>query len=258
MFDELKKILAYREMLISTVKKDLRSRYRGSFLGFLWTFINPLFQLLIYSVVFPFLLRIQTENYPMYVFAGLLPWIYFTSSVQISSTCIVANANLVKKIYFPRMILPISVSCVGLINYFFGLCVTIPALIITGVRITPWIALLPVIMLVQFLFTTGLCLALSALYVRFRDLEHIVGILLTAWFYVTPIVYDAAAFPENIRKILALNPMTQFVDAYRAVMLYGTAPGKLGFPILVALSVAVFFAGAFIFSKLQKDFAEEL
>ncbi len=258
MFDELRKVYAYREMLISTVRKDLRSRYRGSFLGFLWTFINPLFQLLIYSLVFPYLLRISTENYPMYVFTGLLPWLYFTSSVQISSTCIAANANLVKKIYFPRMILPMSVSCVGLINYFFGLCITIPALIITGVGITPWILFLPVVMLVQFIFTTGLCLMFSAMYVYFRDLEHIIGIVLTAWFYVTPIVYDASAFPEGIRKILALNPMTQFVDAYRAVLLYGNAPDAVWFPCLAAVSVIVFVIGMAVFSRLQKDFAEEL
>lgn len=258
MFSQLKEVFSYREMLISTVKKDLRSRYRGSVLGFLWTFINPLFQLLIYSVVFPFLLRIKTENYPMFVFTGLLPWIYFTSSVQIATTCIAGNANLVKKIYFPRMILPISVSTVGVINYFFGLCITIPALLLTGVRFSAVLAFLPVVILIQYLFVTGSCMLLSAMYVYFRDLEHIVGIVLMAWFYVTPIVYDLTAFPDWVQSILRFNPMTQFASAYRNVLMYGSMPSALGFGCTAVFSAGVMLLGMSVFSRLQRAFAEEL
>lgn len=258
MFEQLKEVISYKEMLISSVKKDLRSRYRGSFLGFLWTFINPLMQLIIYSIVFPFLLKMQEENYPMFVFVGLLPWIYFTSSLQISTTCVVGNGNLVKKIYFPRMILPISVSTTGLMNYIFGLVIVFPALLITGVKLTPYVLFLPVVMLVNYLFTTGFCLALSSLYVFFRDLEHIVGIVTMAWFYLTPIVFSLKIFPEYAQKLLSLNPMTQFVNAYRNVLMYGKLPSPLGFSAVTVLSIVIFFVGALIFSKLQRTFAEEL
>lgn len=258
MFEQLKEVFNYKEMLISTVRKDLRSRYRGSFLGFLWTFINPLMQLIIYSIVFPFLLKMKEDNYPMFVFVGLLPWIYFTSSLQISTTCIVGNSNLVKKIYFPRMIIPISVSVTGIINYFFGLCIVFPALIISGIKLTPFALFLPVVMAVNFLFTTGFCLMLSAFYVYFRDLEHIISIVTMAWFYVTPIVFSLKIFPEWAQRILLINPMTQFVNAYRNVLMYGCMPSLRGFSILTLLSVTVFFFGAYVFSKLQKSFAEEL
>lgn len=258
MLEQLREVLTYKEMLISSVKKDLRSRYRGSVLGFLWTFINPLMQLVIYSVVFPYLLKMKEENYPMYIFVGLLPWIYFTSSIQISTTCIVGNANLVKKIYFPRMILPISVSTTGLMNYIFGLIIVFPALLITGIHLTPYALFLPVVMLVNYLFTTGVCMLLSALYVFFRDLEHIISIVTQAWFYLTPIVYSLKIFPDYAQAILRFNPMTQFVMAYRNILMYGQFPSALGFSCVTVLSIAVFFFGAFVFSKLQKSFAEEL
>jgi len=258
MLGRFKEIFDYKEMLISSVKKDLRSRYRGSFLGFLWTFINPLMQLVIYSIVFPYLLKMSEENYPMFVFVGLLPWIYFTSSIQMSTTCVVGNANLVKKIYFPRMILPISVSTTGIVNYIFGLVIVFPALILTGVKLGPSVLFLPVVMLVNYLFTTGFCLFLSAAYVFFRDLEHIISIVTMAWFYLTPVVYSLKIFPENVQEILKINPMTQFVSAYRDVLMYSRLPSPSGFLYVTVLSVIVFVFGAFVFDKLQKSFAEEL
>lgn len=258
MLTQLKEVFTYKEMLLSNVKKDLRSRYRGSFLGFLWTFINPLMQLVIYSLVFPHLLKMQEENYPMFVFTGLLPWIYFTSSVQISTTSVVGNGNLIKKIYFPRMVIPVGISLTGLVNYLFGLAIVFPALLFTGIKPTFCMLFLPVIMAAQFLFTTGFCLMLSAMYVFFRDLEHIVSIVTMAWFYLTPIVFSMEIFPENLRNVLELNPMTGFVTAYRGVLMYGEMPSVSGFFFVSIVSAAVFFLGAFIFSKLQKTFAEEL
>jgi len=258
MFKQLREVFAYKQMLISTVKKDLRSRYRGSILGFLWTFINPLMQLVVYSVVFKRLMRSTEENYAMFVFTALLPWLYCVSSIQASTTCIVSNSNLVKKIYFPRMILPISVSTTSLINYILGLVIVFPALIITGVKLTPYALLMPVIMAVQFIFVTGLCMMLSAFYVYFRDLEHIIGIVTMVWFYLTPVLYNINMFDASFRKILELNPMTQIVMAYRNVLMYGTHPNITGFLGVTGVSVVVFLMGAFIFSRLQGNFAEEL
>lgn len=213
---------------------------------------------MIYSVVFPYLLKMQEENYPLFVFVGLLPWIYFTSSVQISTTSIVGNGNLIKKIYFPRMVIPISISATGLVNFLFGLAIAFPALLFAGITPSPCMLFLPVIMAAQFLFTTGFCLMLSAAYVFFRDLEHIVSIVTTAWFYLTPIVYSLKIFPDHVQSVLMLNPMTQFTLSYRNVLMYGEMPSAAGFSATALLSAGIFLLGAFIFSKLQKTFAEEL
>ena len=258
MINELKEVWKYRQMLISTVKKDLRSRYRGSFFGFLWTFINPLMQLIIYSVVFPFLLRMKEENYPMFIFIGLLPWIFFTSSVQIATTSIVSNGNLIKKIYFPRMIIPLSVASTGAMNYIFGLVIVFVSLIVMKIFFSVYILFLPLVILSQYIFVAGFCLILSALYVYFRDLEHIVGIVTMAWFYVTPIVFGLSIFPEKYQKILMFNPMTQYVMAYRNIMLYKKPPDLVGFTSVTIFSILLFIAGLFIFRKLQREFAEEI
>lgn len=258
MFNEIKQVYKFRQMLISIVRKDLRSRYKGSFLGFLWTFVNPLLQLAIYSIVFPYLLRSNQENYPMFLFVALLPWIFFSSSLQGSTTSIVGGANLVKKIYFPRSILPLSVVCTNLMNYIYGLVIVIPALLLTGVTLTYHIFWLPVILFVMFIFTTGLALLLSALYVRFRDLEHIIGIFVMVWFYLTPIVFGIDIFPPHIADLISFNPMVPIIESFRDILLYGQGPewGSLGYSFLIG--VFILLIGMMVFRKFERTFAEEL
>ena len=258
MINELKELYDYRQMLVSIVRKDLRSRYKGSFLGFLWTFVNPLLQLVIYSIVFPYLLRNNQENYPMFLFVALLPWIFFSSSLQSSTGSIVAGANLVKKIYFPRMILPLSVVCTNLMNYIYGLIIVFPALILTGVNLTLNILWLPFILLITFIFTLGLSLILSAFYVRFRDLEHIVGILVMVWFYLTPIVFNIDIFPTNIANIISYNPMVAIINGFRDILLYGQTPDWASLSYAFLIGLIILFIGIFTFRKFEKTFAEEL
>ncbi|MBE7681562.1 ABC transporter permease [Paenibacillus sp. P13VS] len=258
MLTVFKEIIAYRPMLVSIVRKELRSRYKGSFLGFLWTFVNPLLQLAIYSIVFPFLLRNNQENYPMFLFVALLPWIFFTSSIQGSTTSIVANANLVKKIYFPRLILPLSVVCTNLMNYIFGLIIVFPALILTGVSVKLTVVWLPVILFIEFLLALGLALTLSALFVKFRDLEHIVSIVTMIWFYLTPIVFDISIFPEAIAKWISYNPMVPIIEGFRNILLYGVQPNWSSLMYSLVVSVALAIIGIFVFQKSEKTFAEEL
>lgn len=258
MIKELKEVYMYRQMLFSLVKKDLRSRYRGSFFGFLWTFINPLMQLVIYSLVFPFLLKMQEENYSMYVFVGLLPWIFFTSSLQIATTSIVANGNLVKKIYFPRMILPFSVASTGVMNYIFGLVIVFAAILFSKISLSFYALLLPLVILSQYIFVVGMCLILSSLYVYFRDLEHIVGIVIMAWFYVTPVVFNISVFPPYAQKILLFNPMTQYISAYRNVLMYSKPPDLVGFLSVTLAAVLIFILGLWVFKRLERSFAEEI
>ncbi|OXM14218.1 ABC transporter [Paenibacillus herberti] len=256
--ERIREIFDYRQMLVSIVRKDLRSRYKGSFLGFLWTFVNPVLQLTIYSIVFPFLLRNNQENYPMFLFVALLPWIFFTTSLQGATTSVVANANLVKKIYFPRVILPLSVVCTNLVNYIYGLIIVFPALLFTGVSLTFNVLWLPVILFIEFVFALGLALILSALYVRFRDLEHVMNILTMIWFYLTPIVFAISIFPESVAEIIGYNPMVPIINGFRDVLLYGNAPNwnELLYSMIVAIMTVVI--GFVVFEKNEKTFAEDL
>lgn len=251
-------IISYREMLLSLVKKDLRVRYKGSFLGFLWTLINPLMQLVVYSIVFPYLMRVQEKNYAMFLFVALVPWIFFSTSIQASSTTIIGNSNLVKKIYFPRMILPVSIATSGLINCLLTLLVVFAGLLVSGIGITLNIMFLPLIILLEYIIVIGLSLIFSSLNVYFRDLEHILGIIIMVWFYLTPILYKTTMLPPKIAYYLSFNPMTSITNAYRNILYYGIMPDfrLIGYTLIFSLVLLV--AGILIFTKLEKRFAEEV
>lgn len=258
MLNDIREVFEYRHMLISIVQKDLRSRYKGSFLGFLWTFVNPLIQLVVFSVVFPFVLRVQQENYPMFLFVALLPWNFFTTSVQVATGSVVGGANLVTKIYFPRMILPLSVVCTNLMNYIYGLFIVFPALLLTGVNLTFNVLWLPFVLLIEFLFALGLSLIFSALHVRFRDIEHIIGVVLFTWFYLTPIVFPIDIFPNEIANIISLNPMVGIIESFRNVLLYGSPPKWESLIYSIIVAGVVFLIGLVVFKKYEKTFAEDL
>ncbi len=251
-------LYAYREMLKSLVRKDLKTRYKGSFLGFLWTFINPLMQLAIYALIFPFLMRVEEKNYAMFLFVALLPWLFFSTSLQASTDCIVENYNLVKKIYFPRQVLPLSVATGGLVNYIYGLIVVLVGLLIAGIPLTWNIMFLPLLLLILYVTVSGFCLMFSALNVYIRDLEHIVNIVTMAWFYATPIVYPLTMLPDWLQKILLFNPMTPLVQGFRNVIYYGVSPNFTEIGIAAIEAIIIFTAGVFIFNKMEPGFAEEI
>ncbi|QGG53818.1 ABC transporter permease [Lysinibacillus pakistanensis] len=258
MFIEVREIFNYRHMLISMVQRELRSRYKGSFLGFLWTFVNPLLQLAVYSIVFPYILRVDQENYPMFLFVALLPWIFFTSSIQNATTSVLGSANLVTKIYFPRIILPLSSVCTNLMNYIYSLVIVIPALLITGVDLTINLLWFPLILLIEFLFALGLALAFSALHVKFRDAAHIIGIVIFCWFYITPIVFPMTIFPETMQQYIMLNPMVAIIEAFRDIFLFGQQPNFSALIYSALVSLATLIIGFFVFKNFEKTFAEDL
>ena len=175
-------IYKYRELLVSLVSKDLNARYKGSFLGFLWTFVNPIMQLIIYSVVFTYIFKIQQPNYAMFLFVALLPWTGFITALSGSLGCVVGNASLVKKIYFPRLILPISISLTYMVDYMYCLPILFLVMAICKIPFTIYLLFLPLLILIQLIYKTGLCFIFSAMNVRFRDMQQIVGILTMAWF----------------------------------------------------------------------------
>jgi lipopolysaccharide transport system permease protein len=248
----------YREMLKNMVRKDLRTRYKGSFFGFLWTFINPLLQLLVYTIIFKTIMRFDIENYSMFLFVALLPWIFFSGSLMSSTGSIINNKELIKKIFFPREIIPLSVVTSGFVNLLFGFVIIFIALFISGIGISPAIIWLPLVLVAVYIVTLGFSLLFSALNVYFRDLEHILGIVTMAWFYFTPVIYKVDLIPERFLKLYYLNPMTPVTLSFRDILYYGKTPDLrlLGITIVAGLLLVVF--SHFVFKGLQKNFAEEI
>ncbi|MCC8135385.1 MAG: ABC transporter permease [Ruminococcus sp.] len=252
-------IYDYRQMIFSLVRKDLRGRYKGSVLGFLWTFINPLLQLVVYTIVFSFILPTSIDKYYLYLFVGLIPWIFFSSSITGGSSSIVAQKDLVKKIYFPRQVIPISYVTSCFVNMLLCFVVIFIVIIISGIGVNPVALLcLPIIMIVEYILALGMALLASAITVYFRDLEHILGILTMAWMYMTPIMYDKSIVPEELLPVFNLNPMTHVIECYRAVLYYKKVPELESLLSSLGLGILFLVLGHFVFLKLQKHFAEEL
>ena len=255
----IKELYEYRQMIFSLVKKDLRGRYKGSVLGFLWTFINPLFQLIVYTIVFSKILHNDIPKFYLYLFVALIPWIFFSSSITVGAASIVAQKDLVKKIYFPRMVIPISYVTSCFVNMLLCFIVVFAVIIVTGTGINFLAVLtLPVIMIVEYVFALGMAMTASAITVYFRDLEHILGIVAMAWMYLTPVVYSKSIVPRKYLPLFNLNPMTHIIDCYRTVLYEKQVPDLT--TLLWAAGLGVFFliVGALVFNKLQKHFAEEL
>ncbi len=248
----------YRELLKSNVKKEIRGKYKGSFLGVLWSFINPLLQVAVYAIVFPYIMRIQTENYLIYLIIGIIPWTFFTTVINQGMVTVRINAGIIKKVYFPREILPISVAVSGLINFLISCIIILLFCIFGGVGVSWHLILLPFIAIIQFFLTLGIVFALSAINVYIKDTEYLIAFFLNMLFYATPILYESTLFPESIRFILYLNPMTQVVEAYRNIFLYHQLPDLGGFIYLVIISLILLGIGLLIFRKLEKGFAEEV
>ena len=253
-----REIYAYREMFKNMVKRNLRTRYKASFFGFFWTFINPLLQLVVYSIVFSTIMRMNVEHYPMFLFVVLLPWIFFASTTQEAANLIVSNSNIIKKVYFPREILPLASATAGLVNLGLSFPIAFIALLFSHIPLTWSILALPLVMGIEFVFTLGVSLVLAAVNVYFRDVEHIWGIVMMAWFYLTPIVYPLNVAPAKYLKYLFLNPMVTLMEAYRDILYYGVFPYFPGLGMFALMSFLVFIFGYLVFKRLSRGFAEQV
>ncbi|MBP3266106.1 MAG: ABC transporter permease [Clostridiales bacterium] len=257
--NKLKEIYEYRLMVYSLVKRDLRGKYKGSVLGFMWTFVNPLLQLLVYNMVFSIIMRAGVEKFYLYLFVGLIPWLFFSAAITGGSTCIIAQKDLIKKIRFPREIIPISFVTSQFVNMLLSFIVVIIVSVVSGVKLTVGgILCLPVIMLVEYMMALGIALISSSLTVYFRDLEHILAIVAMAWLYATPICYPETMVPEKYLSLYRLNPVTPVVNAYRDVLYYGKTPDLTTLLLAAGIGLITILLGVLIFGKLQRRFAEEL
>jgi len=253
-----KNIYNYRELLKNNVKKEIRGKYKNSALGVVWTFLNPLLQLLVYALIFPLILKTTQPDYIVFVCVGLVPWTFFTTSVAQSAWTIIANGNIVKKVYFPREILPISIVTSNMVNFLISTIIIVAFCFIYGLGLTKYIIFFPIILLIQYILQLAIAFIVSAITVYFRDLEHFIQIVLQVMFYATPIVYAADSIPQSFQIIMTLNPMAHIINGYRSIFYNQTMPDLKALGILLIISVVSCIAGYGIFRKLQKGFAEEL
>jgi ABC-type polysaccharide/polyol phosphate export permease len=249
-----------RRVVQALVARDLRGRYVGSSFGVLWSIANPLTQLAIFTFVFATVLKVRFGDgelpFVLYLACALFPWLAFQESVQRSTTCLVDNAVLVKRVVFPVEVLPVQLALSALVHQLIALTLLLVLMTAFGVLPGPALLALPVLVAVQLLFTIGLGWGAAALHVYFRDTGQMIGVLLPMWFYLTPIIYPYDLVPDFLRPALALNPLTTLVQDYRDLFLHGVVPFGVREAWLVAASLGVFAAGASLFGRARGEFAD--
>jgi lipopolysaccharide transport system permease protein len=258
----LANLLRYRGLIQSLVARDLKARYRGSVFGFLWSFINPLLLLLIYSFIFQTVIPNEVKGaqpYALFMFCGILPWTWFATSLSDAAGSLIAGGNLIKKVLFPAEVLPIVNVLANIVHFFLDLVILVTFLIIYRRPPDPWdLVWFPVAVVVELIFTCAIGLLLAALTVHFRDIRDILANLLTLWFFATPIIYPW--FQPNVQRFrpyFNLNPFTHLAIAYQEILFFS---GPIGhWKWLLALggaSVLMFLAGYWVFDRLRDSFAE--
>ena len=262
MFSNLANLIRYRGLIQSLVARELKARYRGSVLGFFWSFINPLLLLLVYSFVFTYILENKTEGlqpYALFMFCGILPWTWFSSSLTESAGSLISGGNLIKKVLFPAEVLPIVSVLANMVHFFLGLPILVGFLIYYRHWPDPFdLVWFPVAVVVQLVFTTALALLVSALTVHFRDIRDLLANILTLWFFATPIIYPWTQ--ENVRRfkwIFNANPFTHLAISYQEILFFNGPIGHWRWLLaLGASSLVLFVAGYWVFDRLRDSFAE--
>ncbi|MEM7538915.1 MAG: ABC transporter permease [Chloroflexota bacterium] len=269
LWEHVVELTRYQELTYNLVVRELKTRYKNSVLGFFWSLLNPLGMMLVFTFVFGVLLPNETiENYPIFLLCGLLPWYYFQNSVMSSLHSIIGNASLVKKVYFPREILPIANVISQFVNFILALCVLFVIIIIFQATFSPWLWLLPVIFLIQTCFTLGLSLMLATLNVFYRDTAMIMEVLMLAWFFLTPIFYPLDLIPQSItllnielnvhRLMYIFNPMASIINTYRDILYWGYRTNFDFFLRTAVTSFAILLIGYWVFIRYSGTFGEEV
>lgn len=258
MIKRIKGIWEFKYLIYNLVLRDLKVKYKGSTLGFLWSLLNPLLMIVVYTVAFNYVMKMKVPNFPIFLFSALLPWNFLSSTLSMGVTSITENSNLVKKVYFPREVLPLSIVLVNLFHFCLSFLVLIPALLFF--KIIPGFSFLFLVVIVFFqtLFVLGLTLLASALDVYYKDVKHFLEVMLNLWFWLTPIIWPLNMVPDKLQYYVYLNPFTSFVQAYRDIILHNQFPNPFILTILVVTGILVFLLGALIFQKKQRRFAEEI
>jgi ABC-type polysaccharide/polyol phosphate export permease len=254
----LKELWGYRDLLVNLTFSELKLRYRGSFLGFLWTVLNPLFFLLILAVVFSKIIKFEVDNYTIFLFSGLTAWLMIQQTVVIATASVVNNENLIKKVYIPKMIFPLSSCLARYIDHMIMVAILGIFMVIFKSAFTWNLLFVPVILLLHFFFSLGVSMIAGALYILIRDVQHVIAILFQAFFYLTPILYPLDILPPNYRILFKLNPFYYFIETFRFPVYYAAPPPWQYILTAAALTCLVMVVGFYIFYKKERFFVFHL
>ena len=259
MLADIKSIWSFRSMVFELTHRELRGKYKGSVLGFLWSYVNPLMQILVYAFVFSQIFKSGIEKFHIYLIVSMFPFNFFTGGVIQGLGSIRYQGGLVTKVYFPRQILPLVSLTVNFVNMLISFLIIYSILLISGwginLKVQVW--LIPV-MLIEYFFSLGLALMLSAVEVYFRDVEHIVSVLMMVWMYATPMFYSIQIIPEKYLPVFYCNPMLYIISMYQQILYYKIVPDMSYVLMGFGLAVISMIMGSIVFKKLEKRFAEEL
>jgi lipopolysaccharide transport system permease protein len=254
--NDLRAVYAYRGLLRGLVRRDLQVKYKGSILGFAWSLLHPLVMAAVYTLAFRYVVKVPIDAFPLFLLSGLLPWMFFASALGSATSAIVDNGTLVRKVAFPRAVLPLGAVASQLVQFGLMYTVIVPTALVMGVGLSPALAaLLPVIAL-QAAFTTGLALLLATAYVFVRDARHLLEVGLQVWFWLTPIIYSVELVSPELLRWLRWNPMLHFVTAYQDIVVRHALPSGETFLLLAVLGSVSLASGWAVFGRAQRRFAE--
>jgi lipopolysaccharide transport system permease protein len=255
----LASLFRYRELIKNLVLKDLKLKYRGSVLGFMWSLVNPIVMIAVYTVAFTYILKSRVEGFVFFLLLGILPWGFFAGSANMATGAIIDSGSLMKSVAFPRAILPVSVVLFNLAQYLLTVLVLLPLMLVLY-RVPPSgpMLLYPVFLALQVLFTIGVALLLAAGTAFFRDVRHLLEIALSVLFWLTPIVYPIAQASSNVRRLILFSPLSPYVVAYQQIFYYRAWPGWDVWVLATSYALMTFGAGAMLFLSVEDRLAEHL
>lgn len=245
-------------VLTNFVNQDMTVKYKRSLLGFFWSLINPLAMMAISAVVFGSIMRFDLKDFVVFLFAAMLPWSFFSTSIDFCGISILNAESFIKKVYIPKLIFPLSTICSQFLNMLFSMAALFIIMLILGAQISLALTFLPVSFLILFVFTMGISLIMATANVYFRDARYLMGIILNAGYYLTPILYPIERIPETLRTFFKLNPMYYIVELFRAPIYRAEFPSFQMTGISVLLAAVSFLMGLFIFYRYEKDFVYRL
>jgi ABC-type polysaccharide/polyol phosphate export permease len=260
---EITSIFHYRELLMQMVSREVKARYKQSILGYFWVILNPLAQMLVMSFAFSIILRIPTNSssnipYSVFLFVALLPWTLFSNSLSSACNSLVGSSSLITKVYFPRTILVISTIIAKIIDFLFSISILIIYMVAYHIPITINILWVIPIFFIQQIFTFGLSLFFAASNLLYRDIQYLLGLILTLWLYLTPVIYPADIVPDRYRIFFQLNPMAVIINAYRQTVLGGGSPNYSSIFIALMVSILTLYLGLLYFKSREKVFADNI
>ena len=247
-------LIRYRWLLQELVSRDLKIKYRRSILGYLWSVLNPLLMMVVLTIVFSTMFRFDIPNYPVYLLAGQLLFAFFSESTTMAMNSIINGASLIKKVYLPKYIFPLSRVLSSFTTMVFSLLALFIVMVATSATFYPTLVLIPLVLLYMLLFSLGVSLILAVAVVYFRDMQHLYGVFLSALNYLTPIFYPASVLPNWLKPYMVLNPLYNFVELFRKILLYGQWPSANEYAICTIYTVGMLLLGIHVFEKHQKNF----